>query len=161
MKFTCSDCGKSLEFHEIYLLMGEELVEPSGLKWAQGNRFCLECYNKHMTEDIEISKNKKVKEYLIKGRKISELKINSSFKEIRVEVVKKISEEKKSKYGKNLILGKFEVKDDSGETILTLWSSDINRVKEGDVLIIKNGYMREFNDEKYLTLGKEGELIIL
>ncbi|MBT4397115.1 hypothetical protein HOD38_02510 [archaeon] len=141
--------------------MGEELVEASGLRWAQGKRFCLECYNKNITNDIAVSKSPKTKEYLIKETKISKLKINSNFKEIRVEVVDKISEEKRSKYGKKLILGKFQVKDDSGETILTLWSSDINKIKKGDVLIIKNGYVREYMDEKYLTLGKEGELIIL
>ena len=37
----------------------------------------------------------------------------------------------------------------------------VNKIKKGDVLIIKNGYVREYMDEKYLTLGKEGELIIL
>ena len=90
-----------------------------------------------------------------------ELESNSNFDKIKVAVVKKISEEKKLKYGKELILGKFEVKDDSGQIILTLWGNEIKKIKEGEVLIIENGYVRDFMNEKYLTLGKGGVLTVL
>jgi hypothetical protein len=163
-RFKCHDCEKDLEFHEIYFLPEAELVENTGLRWAQGTRFCLECYEKHLESFIDIPKKIETKERSTKGSKISELETGSQFKEIRVVVEKKLSEENKTVYGKELILTKFKVTDDSGGIIFTLWSSDIdqiNRIKEGEVLVIKNGYVRVFGKDKYLTVGREGKLIIL
>jgi len=156
--FKCWDCRKELELHEVHTIAGQEIVDPfTGLKWGTGKRLCSECYKNNTTESIEIWEKKWEK----KEAKISELETNSNFDKIKVVVVKKISEEKKLKYGKELILGKFEVKDDSGQIILTLWGNEIKKIKEGEVLIIENGYVRDFMNEKYLTLGKGGVLTVL
>ena len=151
--FRCEDCAKRLELHEVQTIPGQEIVDPSGLRWGTGKRLCLGCYKNNTTKSVEV--------YEEKVTRISELEVGSNYSKIKVRIIKKISEEKKSKYGKELILGKFGVKDDSGEIILTLWSDDLNRIKEGDVLIIENGYVRDFMNEKYLTLGKKGRLTIL
>lgn len=165
--FKCWDCGKELELHEIHTIPGQEIVDPfTGLKWGTGKRLCLECYKNNTTRAINIWEkgSKTIRTINIetkKEAKISELEADSNFDKIKVAVVKKISEEKKLKYGKELILGKFEVKDDSGKIILTLWGNKIKKIKEGEVLIIENGYVRDFMNEKYLTLGKGGVLTVL
>lgn len=152
--FKCEDCGKKLELHEIHTIPGHEIVDPfTGLKWGTGKRLCEECYKNNTSTPIEVWKEKEAK--------ISGLIAGSNFDKIKAMVVKKISEEKKLKYGKELTLGKFYVKDDSGEITLTLWGSDISMVKEGNVLIIENGYVRNFMNKKYLTLGKNGRLTVL
>jgi len=50
--------------------------------------------------------------------------------------------------------------DDSGEIKLTLWGEDISKVKEGDTIVIKNGYTNSFKGEVSLTKGKFGEMIV-
>jgi len=50
--------------------------------------------------------------------------------------------------------------DDSGEIELTLWGEDISKVKEGDTLVIKNGYTNSFKGDVSLTKGKFGEMTV-
>jgi len=50
--------------------------------------------------------------------------------------------------------------DDSGEIKLTLWGEDISKVKEGDTILIKNGYTNSFKGEVSLTKGKFGEMTV-
>lgn len=152
--FKCEDCGKRLELHEVHTIPGQEIIDPfTGLKWGIGKRLCVECYKNNTSESIEIWKEKEVK--------ISELQTGSNFDKIKVVVVKKISEEKMSKDGKELTLGKFYVKNSSGEIKLSLWGKDINKVKEGTILVVENGYIRGFTNEKFLTLGKNGKLTVI
>lgn len=50
--------------------------------------------------------------------------------------------------------------DASGKISLTLWDDEVDTVKEGDVVTVKNGYVKEFNDVLQLSSGRDGELII-
>jgi len=50
--------------------------------------------------------------------------------------------------------------DDSGEIKLTLWGEDISKVKEGDTIVIKNGYTNSFKGDVSLTKGKFGEMTV-
>ncbi len=50
--------------------------------------------------------------------------------------------------------------DDSGEIKFTLWGDDIPMVKEGDTIVIKNGYTNSFKNEVALTKGKYGEMAV-
>ena len=50
--------------------------------------------------------------------------------------------------------------DDSGEIKLTLWGEDIEKVNEGDTIVIKNGYTNSFKGEVSLTKGKFGEMLV-
>ena len=51
--------------------------------------------------------------------------------------------------------------DDSGEVKLTLWGDDINKVKQGSKVQIKNGYTKEFRGEISLNVGKYGTLSVI
>jgi len=50
------------------------------------------------------------------------------------------------------------IKDDSGTIKLTLWNDQIDKVKVGDKVEIKNGYVNEWQGEMQLTTGKLGSL---
>ncbi len=50
--------------------------------------------------------------------------------------------------------------DDSGEIKFTLWGEDIAKVKEGDTIVIKNGYTNSFKGDVALTKGKFGEMTV-
>lgn len=51
--------------------------------------------------------------------------------------------------------------DDSGQVKISLWNEDIEEVKEGDKIMIKNGYSRLFKDEVHVSAGKYGELEVI
>jgi replication factor A1 len=48
--------------------------------------------------------------------------------------------------------------DDSGQVKLSLWNKDIDRVKVGDTVDIKNGYINDFRGELQLNVGQYGKL---
>lgn len=50
--------------------------------------------------------------------------------------------------------------DDTGEIKLTLWGDDITLVKEGDVVVIDNGYTKEFRGDISISAGKYGKMIV-
>ena len=50
--------------------------------------------------------------------------------------------------------------DDSGDIKLTLWGDDISKVKEGDVVVIDNGYTKEFRGDISISAGKFGKMLI-
>jgi replication factor A1 len=51
--------------------------------------------------------------------------------------------------------------DDSGRIKLSLWDSEIDRVKVGDRIRITNGYSRTFRDEVHVSAGLYGRLDVL
>ncbi len=53
------------------------------------------------------------------------------------------------------------VKDESGQIPLTLWNDQIDLVKPGDKVHIKNGYVNEYKGEIKLTTGKFGTMEIV
>ncbi len=90
---------------------------------------------------------------------ISDLKANSNFDELLVEVIDK--EEPRditTRYGKRLRVAKAKIKDETGEVSFTLWNDDIDKVQVGDKLLIKKGWVSEFRDELQISLGKEGTM---
>jgi replication factor A1 len=50
--------------------------------------------------------------------------------------------------------------DPSGKISLTLWDDEVDKVKEGHILTVKNGYVKEFREVMQLSSGRDGELII-
>ena len=52
------------------------------------------------------------------------------------------------------------LKDDSGQVKLTLWGEDINKIKVGSKIQIKNGYTKEFKGEIALNVGRYGTLTV-
>lgn len=48
--------------------------------------------------------------------------------------------------------------DDSGRVKISLWDNDIDRVKVGNTVRIRNGYARLFRDEIHVSAGMYGKL---
>lgn len=53
------------------------------------------------------------------------------------------------------------LKDDTGTVKLTLWNDQIDQVKVGDKVEVKNGYVNEWQGEIQITTGKFGTLEIV
>ncbi len=51
--------------------------------------------------------------------------------------------------------------DEVGEIKLTLWGDDIQKVNEGDIIKITNGYTNSFKGEVSVTKGKYGQMEIV
>lgn len=93
--------------------------------------------------------------------KIADLRKGQGKVNIEVEVVSIGEIREFQKFGKSGRVATAVVKDDSGETNLTLWNEDIDKVSAGSKVKIENGYVSEFQGEPQLTAGKFGKLIVL
>lgn len=51
--------------------------------------------------------------------------------------------------------------DDSGRIKISLWDKDIERVKAGCTIRIRNGYARLFRDEVHVSAGMYGRLEVV
>ena len=92
---------------------------------------------------------------------ISELTINSKNVDVAAKVVEKRQpREVNTKFGRNLV-AESVLEDQTGQIILVLWGDDIEKIKEGDSIKIKNGYITEWNGALQLNIGKFGTLEIL
>ncbi len=50
------------------------------------------------------------------------------------------------------------VGDETGAVYLTLWDDNIEKVKEGDTIMVKNGYINLFRGNMRLNVGRYGTL---
>ena len=53
------------------------------------------------------------------------------------------------------------IEDDSGTTILVLWGDQIDLVKEGDKIKITNGYVKEWQGNLQINIGKFGKIEVV
>ena len=90
--------------------------------------------------------------------KISELKAGQGSVEISGELIELGEARTFNKFGTEGRVATARVKDDSGEILLSLWNDQIDKVKQGDVVAIKNGYVKEWQGELQLTTGRQGTL---
>lgn len=51
--------------------------------------------------------------------------------------------------------------DDSGRIKISIWDNDIDRVKVGNTVKIRNGYARLFRDEVHVSAGIYGKLEVI
>ena len=53
------------------------------------------------------------------------------------------------------------IADNSGKIKLSLWDDQIKMIKEGDKILIENGYTQAFRGENSLNIGRYGKLTVL
>ena len=53
------------------------------------------------------------------------------------------------------------LRDETDVLRLTLWQGDINKIKNGDRIEVKNGYTTTYNGNRYLSAGFYGSIHIL
>ena len=59
--------------------------------------------------------------------------------------------------GSTLNVAEALIGDDTGCVLLNLWEDDIEKVDEGDVITIRNGYVKLFKGSMRLNIGKYGQ----
>ncbi|MCW1303171.1 MAG: OB-fold nucleic acid binding domain-containing protein [Candidatus Nanoarchaeia archaeon] len=93
--------------------------------------------------------------------KISELRKGAKNVDVRGVIIE-ISEprEVNTIYGKKLVANA-TLEDESGRIKLSLWEKQIQQVRVGDIVEIKNGYLTEFRDELQLNVGKYGKILVV
>jgi ssDNA-binding replication factor A large subunit len=90
--------------------------------------------------------------------KISELIVNQRI-DFLDAVVKEISEVKEfSKFGRTGRVATATIKDKSGEIQLILWDEQIDSVKKGDKIRLINAYVKEWQGEKQINVGRVGSI---
>ncbi|MCX6706926.1 MAG: OB-fold nucleic acid binding domain-containing protein [Candidatus Woesearchaeota archaeon] len=92
---------------------------------------------------------------------ISELKPRQGNVEITGTVIDKSSPREFSKAGSQGKVCNAKLKDDSGQITLSLWNEQVDQVKVGDQIQIKNGYVSEWQGEIQLSTGKFGTLEVI
>lgn len=93
--------------------------------------------------------------------KINELKPRQGSVEVTAEVEEVGETRSFNKFGKEGKVATATIKDETGKIMLTLWNEQADKVKKGDTITIKNGYVNEWQGEMQLTTGKFGTLEVV
>ena len=93
--------------------------------------------------------------------KISEIEVNQRKIEVEGKIIDISPVKEFNKFGKTGKVATASLKDDSGEIQLTLWDDQIDKVKKGDKVKIINAYVKEWQGEKQLNVGKFGSFEII
>src|SRR3989344_9401423 len=92
---------------------------------------------------------------------INELKPRQGNVEIAGIIIDKSSPREFNKSGSQGRVCNAKLKDDSGQITLSLWNEQVDQVKVGDKIQIKNGYVSEWQGEMQLSTGKFGTLEVI
>ncbi|HII29451.1 hypothetical protein COT48_00480 [Candidatus Woesearchaeota archaeon CG08_land_8_20_14_0_20_47_9] len=93
--------------------------------------------------------------------KISELKIRDGNVELEADVADVGDAREFSKFGKPGRVATATIKDETGEIKLSLWNEQIDQIRPGMRIRIKNGYVGEWKGEKQLTTGRAGTMEVI
>ncbi|MGB9758383.1 MAG: single-stranded DNA-binding protein [Thermoproteota archaeon] len=61
--------------------------------------------------------------------------------------------------GKTNKIAEALVGDETGTVLLTLWNENIDKVKQGDTIEVKNGYVGFFKGSMRLNVGRQGQVL--
>ncbi len=94
--------------------------------------------------------------------KINEL--TNDMRHVTVEgIVEEISEPRtvNLRAGGSAQVADAKISDDTGHIKLSLWDDQIRMIKEGDKILIENGYTQSFRGENSLNIGRYGKITVL
>jgi replication factor A1 len=91
--------------------------------------------------------------------KVGDLKTYSRRVNVKVKVLSKTEtrEVASRRSGSTLSVAEALVGDDTGCVLLNLWEEDIEKVDEGDIITITNGYVKLFKGSMRLNIGRYGQ----
>ena len=92
---------------------------------------------------------------------IKDLELRQGNVDLTAEVVEIGEVREFNKFGKPGRVATAKIKDETGEISLTLWNDDIDKVKVGDTIQIKNGFVNEWQGTPQLTTGRMGSLEVI
>jgi len=82
--------------------------------------------------------------------------VNIVVKVIKIMEVKEVTDRVS---GRTNRVAEAEVGDETGKVLLTLWNENIDKVKEGENIEIRNGYVGFFKGGMRLNVGRQGQLL--
>jgi replication factor A1 len=88
--------------------------------------------------------------------KVNELKDKAKVDVLELKIIEK--QEPRDVRGGSLKVCSLTGQDDTGKVTVTLWNEDIDKVNEGDTIIIKNGWAQEYQDAVQVSPGRFGTL---
>lgn len=92
---------------------------------------------------------------------ISEINVGS--RQVTVEATVTEKEEPRdinTRYGATKIANA-TIEDTSGSIKLVLWGEETEKIKQGDKIKIENGFVKEWQGQLQLSVGKFGKLTVL
>ncbi len=92
---------------------------------------------------------------------IKDLEVKQGNVDLTAEVVEIGEVREFNKFGKTGRVATAKLKDETGEINLSLWNEDIDKVKVGDTVQIKNGFVNEWQGTPQLTTGRQGTLEVV
>ncbi len=94
--------------------------------------------------------------------KIEELKPRNTVDYLKGTIVDKQSPRKvETRNGRTVDVATATIEDETGTIAFTLWGKNIDEVKVGDVVEIKDAFVNEFQGEPQLTLGRRGSMKVV
>jgi replication factor A1 len=112
-----------------------------------------------MSRLFGVEQNKKVGEIMSEVKKIEELNPASRGVDVLVKILEvNPSREVSTRDGSSHSVAEALVGDETGCVLLSLWDDDIQRVKVGQTVSIKNGYVTLFRGSIRLNVGRYGTL---
>lgn len=92
---------------------------------------------------------------------IKDLQARQTNVDVKADVLEVSDVREFSKYGRQGRVANAIINDGTGKVKLSLWNEQIEQVKPGDKVVIKKGYVGEFQGELQLTTGKFGTLEVV
>jgi ssDNA-binding replication factor A large subunit len=93
--------------------------------------------------------------------KISEINQDSNDVEFEATCVHvSVPRQVNTKYGTTNVASA-TMQDETGTITLTLWGRQINAVKKGDRVKVSSGYVREYQEQLQVSVGKNGKIEVL
>lgn len=92
--------------------------------------------------------------------KVSDLKANSNVDEIVLKIVeKKEPREITKRFGGTARVCDLVCEDEDGNTVqVTLWNDEIEKVDADETVIIKDGWVKEWNSQLQISTGRSGRI---
>ena len=98
---------------------------------------------------------------MINISKIRELQAKQIKVEIEASIISISGVREFNKSGKIGRVANAILQDETGEIKMTLWNEEIDKVKTGNIIHIRNGYVNEWQGEKQIMVGRFGNIEIL
>ncbi|MDI6860248.1 MAG: OB-fold nucleic acid binding domain-containing protein [Methanocellales archaeon] len=94
--------------------------------------------------------------------KIEELKPRDTVDYLKAKIIDKQSPRRvEARNGRTLEVTTATLEDETGTIPFTLWGKSIEEVKVGDIVEIKDAFVKEFKGEPQLTLGRRGSMKVV
>ncbi|MBD3204059.1 hypothetical protein GF327_07195 [Candidatus Woesearchaeota archaeon] len=90
--------------------------------------------------------------------KIKDLNVNQNKINLTAELKEFNDIREFEKFGKKGRVRNATIEDESGKIMLVLWNEQIDKINKPGIIEIKNGYVKEWQGEKQLSVGKYGEI---